>query len=222
MTDSSAWLIQNAMSASQRSALLQELFGPPPGLNFRMLRVTIGASDFSLQHYTLDDMPAGEIDPGLQHFNVVPNQAYLIPALQEIVALRPDVQIIASPWSAPAWMKSSTNLIGGALLEQYESVFADYLVRFVDAFQGYGIPIFALTVQNEPAFLPLTYPGMEVSTAARARLSGWLLLRARNRAAENASTAKYYGEEAREAEVLGNAFGWTRADGSVIASPLRW
>jgi glucosylceramidase len=175
LTDSSAWLLQNAMSASQRAALLRELFGPPPGLNFRMLRVTIGASDFSLQHYTLDDMPAGEIDPGLQHFNVVPNQAYLIPALQAIMAVRPDAQIIASPWSAPAWMKSSANVIGGALLEEYESVYADYLVRFVDAFQGYGIPIFALTVQNEPAFLPLTYPGMELSAAARARLIGQYL-----------------------------------------------
>ena len=175
LTDSSAWLLQNAMSASQRAALLRELFGPPPGLNFRMLRVTIGASDFSLQHYTLDDMPAGEIDPGLQHFNVVPNQAYLIPALQDIMAVRPDAQIIASPWSAPAWMKSSANVIGGALLEEYESVYADYLLRFVDAFQGYGIPIFALTVQNEPAFLPLTYPGMELSAAARARLIGQYL-----------------------------------------------
>jgi len=175
LTDSSAWLLQNAMSASQRTALLQELFGPPPGLNFRMLRITIGASDFSLQHYTLDDMPAGGIDPGLQHFNTVPNQAYLIPMLQAIMAVRPDARIIASPWSAPAWMKSSANLIGGALLEEYEPVYADYLVRFVDAFQGYGIPIFALTVQNEPAFLPLTYPGMELSAAARARLIGQYL-----------------------------------------------
>ncbi|MHB1056325.1 MAG: glycoside hydrolase family 30 protein [Rhodanobacter sp.] len=172
LTDSSAWLIRNRLSASQRAALLQELFGPPPGLNFNMLRVTIGASDFSLQHYTLDDMPAGQVDPDLQHFNVVVNQRNVIPALQDILAIRPGVLVIASPWSAPAWMKTSANVISGTLLESYEAAYANYLVRFVDAYRGYGIPIFALTVQNEPAFEPLTYPGMNLPADARARIIG--------------------------------------------------
>ena len=175
LTDSSAWLLQNKLNALQRYALLRELFGPPPGLNFNMLRITIGASDFSLQHYTLDDMPAGQVDPGLDHFNVVENQRNLIPALHDILAINPGVRIIASGWSAPAWMKSSANLIGGTLLEQYEATYANYLVRFVDAFHGYGIPIFALTVQNEPAFEPLTYPGMTLSAEARARIIGQYL-----------------------------------------------
>jgi glucosylceramidase len=175
LTDSSAWLIQNKLSALQRAALLQEMFGPPPGLNFNMLRITIGASDFSLQHYTLDDMPAGQVDPDLQHFNVVENQRNVIPVLHDILAVHPGVRIIASPWSAPAWMKSSANVIGGTLLEQYEATYANYLVRFVDAFRGYGIPIFALTVQNEPAFEPLTYPGMNLPADARARIIGQYL-----------------------------------------------
>jgi glucosylceramidase len=175
LSDSSAWLIQNRMSASQRAALLQELFGPPPGLNFNMLRITIGASDFSLQHYTLDDMPAGEVDPELQHFNVAVDQRNVIPVLQDILAIHPGVRIIASPWSAPAWMKTSTNLISGTLLETYEAAYADYLVRFVDTFRGYGIPIFALTIQNEPAFEPQTYPGMALSAEARARVIGQYL-----------------------------------------------
>ena len=172
LTDASAWLIQNKLSATQRAALLQEIFGPPPGLNFNMLRITIGASDFSLQHYTLDDMPAGQIDPDLQHFNVSVDQRDVIPVLHDLLAIRPGLRIIASPWSAPAWMKSSANLIGGTLLEPYEAAYANYLVRFVDAFQGYGIPIFALTVQNEPEFEPLTYPGMNLPAEARARIIG--------------------------------------------------
>ncbi|MEO7068556.1 MAG: glycoside hydrolase family 30 beta sandwich domain-containing protein [Rhodanobacter sp.] len=172
LTDSSAWLIQNKMSESQRAALLQELFGPAPGLNFHMLRVTIGASDFSLHHYTLDDMPAGQTDPLLQHFNVAVDQRNVIPVLHDILAIDPDVRIIASPWSAPAWMKTSANLISGTLFEEDEAVYANYLVRYVDTFRNYGIPIFALTVENEPNFEPLTYPGMLLSPEARARIIG--------------------------------------------------
>jgi glucosylceramidase len=67
-------------------------------------------------------------------------------------------------------MKTSENLIGGELLEQYESTYADYLVKYLDAYRGYGIPIFALTLQNEPSFIPITYPGMEMSAAVRGRI----------------------------------------------------
>jgi glucosylceramidase len=175
ITDSSAWLIQNTMSRAQRQAFLQELFGPPPGLNFSMTRLTIGASDFSLQHYTLDDMPAGEVDPSLAHFNVTPNIHDVIPTVQEALAVNPNLRIIASPWSAPAWMKTSANLISGKLLEQFESVYANYLVKYVETYRGYGIPIFALTVQNEPAFEPATYPGMAMPAQTRARFIGQYL-----------------------------------------------
>jgi glucosylceramidase len=170
LTDSSAWLLQNRLDAPRRSALLQELFGPSPGLNLSMARLTIGASDFSLQPYTLDDMPTGQVDPSLQHFNIAPDLDYVIPTVREVMAINPGLRIVASPWSAPAWMKSSANLIGGELLAQYESAYADYLVKYVDTYRGYGIPIFALTVQNEPGFVPVTYPGMEMPAATRARL----------------------------------------------------
>lgn len=171
MTDASAWLLQNKLSVLQRAALMHELFGPPPNLNFNMLRLTIGASDFSLQPYTLDDVPFGAADPDLAHFNVTPNlQQEVIPAVREALAVNPGLLIVASSWSAPAWMKTSENLIGGELLEQYESTYADYLVKYLDAFRGFGIPIFALTLQNEPSFTPVTYPGMEMDAQTRARV----------------------------------------------------
>ncbi len=170
VTDASAWLLQNKLSAPARHALLLELFGPPPGLDFNMARLTIGASDFSLQPYTLDDMPTGEFDPELAHFNVAANLTYLIPTMQEVLDIDPDLRIVASPWSAPAWMKTSANLIGGTLLEEYEAAYAQYLVKYVDAYRGYGIPIFALTLQNEPGFVPVTYPGMLLSAEQRARI----------------------------------------------------
>jgi glucosylceramidase len=170
MTDSSAWLLQNKLGALRRSALLHELYGPPPGLNLNMMRLTIGASDFSLKPYTLDDVPSGQIDLDLAHFNVAPNVSDVIPTVREVLSINPGLLIVASPWSAPAWMKSNESLIGGDLLEQYESTYVDYLVKYLDAYRGYGIPIFALTLQNEPAFQPLTYPGMEMPPETRARI----------------------------------------------------
>ncbi len=175
MTDASAWLIQNNLSAPQRGKLLRELYGPPPSLNFNMMRLTIGASDFSLQPYTLDDVPAGQTDPKLEHFNLTPNLQDVIPAVRAALAVNGELRIIASSWSAPAWMKSSENLIGGDLLEQYESTYADYLVKYLDAYRGNGIPIFALTLQNEPAYVPITYPGMEMTAEQRARIVGQYL-----------------------------------------------
>ncbi|MDE2248986.1 MAG: glycosyl hydrolase [Xanthomonadaceae bacterium] len=170
LTDSSAWLLQNKLDGQQRSALLQELFGPPPNLDLTMTRLTIGASDFSLKQYTLDDLPRGGTDPSLQHFNVAASLRGVIPTVREVLAIDPQLRIIASPWSAPAWMKTSANLIGGGLLEQYESTYADYLVKYVDTYRAYGIPIFALTLQNEPGFIPVTYPGMDLPASTQARI----------------------------------------------------
>ena len=175
MTDASAWLLDHAMDDDQRFAFLQEMFGPPPGLNLDMTRVSIGASDFSLKPYTLDDMPAGQTDPALAHFNIAADLRDLIPVLRETMEINPDLHIIASPWSAPAWMKSIDALNGGTLQTQYEAVYAQYLLKYVDAMQAQGIPIWAMTVQNEPGFEPLTYPGMLLPAAARARIIGQYL-----------------------------------------------
>lgn len=170
LTDSSAWLLQNKLNEPQRNALLHELYGPPPNLNLTMMRLTIGASDFSLKPYTLDDLPFGQVDPQLQHFNVTSNLHDVIPTVRKVLSIDPKLRIVASPWSAPAWMKTSESLIGGDLLEQYESAYADYLVKYLDTYRGYGIPIFALTLQNEPSFIPITYPGMEMTAPTRARI----------------------------------------------------
>lgn len=175
MTDASAWLLRHRLGNAQRLAFMSEMFGPPPGLNLNMLRVTIGASDFSLQPYTLDDMPDGQTDPGLDHFNIPAALQDTLPALREALVINPQLHIVASPWSAPAWMKSGDSLIGGTLLPQYEPVYAQYLLRYVDAMSGQGVPIWALTVQNEPGYEPLTYPGMLLPADARARIIGQYL-----------------------------------------------
>jgi len=173
MTDASAWLMQSRMSAPQRAALLAELFGRGDGgVGFNFMRLTIGASDFSRSHYTLNDLPPGETDQALARFSIEANRADVLPVMKQVMAINPGLQVMASPWSAPAWMKDNNSLIKGRLRADRHAVFARYLLRYVDAYAAEGIPLFALTVQNEPHFEPGDYPGMRVEPAARAALVG--------------------------------------------------
>lgn len=172
ITDAAAWLIRTRMDGAQRAALMKELFGPAPGLHISFVRLTIGASDFSLTHYSLDDMPAGESDPGLEHFSMAPIRDTVVPVARDALSLNPSLRLMASPWSAPGWMKSSGALVHGTLLPQFYGAFANYLVKYVDAMKAEGIPIFALTVQNEPHYEPGNYPGMLLDADARAQLIG--------------------------------------------------
>ena len=173
LTDSSAWLIQHTLDARQRDDLLEELFGRGGnGLGLSFSRLTIGASDFSRHHYSLNDTPDGTPDPDLKHFSIDQNRGDVIPVARAMLAINPQLKIMASPWSAPGWMKDSNSLIQGRLLPQYYDAFSRYLLRYVDAYAAEGIPIFALTVQNEPDYEPKDYPGMRLNAPARARLIG--------------------------------------------------
>ncbi|HKQ12632.1 MAG TPA: glycoside hydrolase family 30 beta sandwich domain-containing protein [Steroidobacteraceae bacterium] len=176
ITDSSAWLIEKRLSAAQRAALLAELFGRDGGgLGLSFTRISIGASDFSLSHYSLDDPPGGAADPQLEHFSIAPNREYLLPVLRAALAINPDLRIVASPWSPPGWMKTSGSMVRGRLRPEAYAPFAAYLVKFVDAYAAEGIPVFALTIQNEPDFEPHDYPGMKLSAKERARIIGQFL-----------------------------------------------
>ncbi len=171
VTDASGWLLQTAMSDAARTALLHELFGrADDGLGLSLTRLTIGASDFSRTHYSLDDSPDGKPDPALEHFSVAANEVDVIPVMQQVLAINPHLRVIASPWSPPAWMKSSSSLIGGTLMPEHERSLAQYLLGYVDAYAAHGIPIWALTLQNEPGFEPADYPGMRMPAEQRARV----------------------------------------------------
>ena len=173
ITDASAWLIQHRMSEPQRAALLEDLFGKAPGLGFSFTRLTIGSSDFSLQHYSLDDVAKGQTDEALSKFSIEPMRADVLPVVKRALTINPQLKIMASPWSAPAWMKSNDSLFQGKLRPEAYGVFARYLGKFADAMEAEGLPLFALTLQNEPHFEPSTgYPGMRVDSAARAKLIG--------------------------------------------------
>jgi glucosylceramidase len=177
LTDASAMLIQDKLSASQRAALLQDLFGrggkgDDGGLGLSMTRLTIGASDFSTVDYSFDDVPAGKSDPTLAHFSIAPNRANVLPVVKAARAVNPSLAVMASPWSAPAWMKTTDSLIKGHLKPDAYAPFAQYLLRYVQAYAAEGVPIFALTLQNEPHFEPDNYPGMRVEPAERAAFIG--------------------------------------------------
>lgn len=171
VTDASAFLLNHTLG-SGRDAVLRDLFDPRSGLGLSFIRVPMGASDFSPTHYSYDDRPTGRAEDAVIRFSIDADRPHKLPVLRRALELNPQLRIVASPWSAPAWMKSSGSLIQGTLRRDAYGQYADYLRRFVHAYEAEGVPIFAITVQNEPAFEPPDYPGMRLSAAARAELIG--------------------------------------------------
>jgi glucosylceramidase len=165
ITDSSASVLYG-LPAAQRAAVLASLFDPRTGDGLDYLRQPIGASDFvTTAPYTYDDLPAGQTDYDLRHFSVAHDQAQILPLLRQARALNPRLQIIATPWSPPAWMKTTGTLIGGRLIDDpriYRS-YALYLLKFIEAYRANGVTVNAITVQNEPQNrTPSGYPGTDL------------------------------------------------------------
>ncbi len=169
VTDASAWLIQTKMTPPARDALIRELFGREDGgLGFSFTRVTIGASDFSLDHYSLADTP----DPELRSFSSARMEHYVFPTVRQALAVNPDLKVMASPWSAPGWMKTTGSMIQGQLKPEYYGTYADYLTRYVRSAADHGVPTDYLSIQNEPDFEPDSYPGMRWGPQGRAEFIG--------------------------------------------------
>ena len=139
------------MKPGPRAAMLRELFGTDgDGIGLSYLRVSIGASDLDERVFSYDDLPPGRADPELRHFSLAPDRDDVIPVLKEILRIAPAMKIMASPWSPPVWMKTNGRSIGGGLRPEFGASYARYFVRYVEAMRAEGIPIDAVTVQNEP------------------------------------------------------------------------
>jgi len=172
MTDASAELFSK-LPEDRRRAIMTELFGRANGgLGLSFTRLTVGASDFSPNHYSYDDTPGNAPDPELRYFSIKPAQRYVLPRTREALAINPDLMVMISPWSAPAWMKTTKSLITGQLEPRYYDAFARYLARTVEEFGREGVPVSMLTIQNEPDFEPADYPGMRVNPPERAAIIG--------------------------------------------------
>ena len=164
-TDSSAWLVGTKLDASQRDAVMRDLFSDQ-GIGLSFLRQPMGASDFAVKgNYSYDDMPPGKTDPTLAHFSIDHDRAYIIPLLLQARRINPHLTVMATPWSPPGWMKTSDSMIGGTLRPEAYQPLADYFAKFIEDYAAAGVPIRYITPQNEPLFIPGGYPGMFLSAA---------------------------------------------------------
>ena len=155
LTGGSAQLIQQ-LEPTKKAALLQELFGPN---GISVLRIGVGATDLDATVFSYEDKP--------KKFSLEPSKADLIPVLQQIIAINPAIKLMATPWSPPTWMKDNGESKGGSLLEKHYITYANYLANYIQAMEKEGIPIWALTPQNEPLH-PGNNPSMYMSSQMQA------------------------------------------------------
>jgi glucosylceramidase len=175
LTDSAASLISDQLSSADRTTLMQGLFGPA-GIRLNFLRIAMGASGAMIAkapYYTYDD--TSQPDPTLSAFSIGHDLPYIVPTIQQALADNPGLQILANPWSPPAWMKGNNSLDNtndsGTLNSSAEDPLSQYFVKFIQEYAAQGIPIAALTPQNEPRTPPgagTSYPGLTLPASQEA------------------------------------------------------
>lgn len=168
LTGGSAYLIHQKLAAAKRSELLREIFSPDnSGIGVSYLRISIGASDLDEHVFSYNDLQAGKTDTDLSEFSLAEDKKYLVPILKEILTINPEIKIMGSPWSAPAWMKTNNSAKGGSLKPEYYSAYADYFVKYIQEMEKEGILIDAITIQNEPEN-PNNNPSMLMTSTEQA------------------------------------------------------
>ncbi len=209
ITDSSAAVLYRLTPAA-RDAAMRSLFDARTGIGISFLRQPVGSSDFTAaaQHYTYDDVAAGRTDYALKHFSVAHDTAQVLPLLRRAKQLDPQLSVLATPWSPPAWMKTGDSLIGGRLVDdpRVYDAYARYLVKFVQAYARAGVTVDYLTVQNEPQNRkPSGYPGTDMPVRQEAAVIERLgpLLRAAG----------------LDTKILGYDHNWTTHPGDVASTP---
>lgn len=167
LTGGSAYVI-NQLNPSVKENLLKELFGKEENsVSISYLRLSMGASDLDAAVFSYNDLPEGETDPNLDKFSFSKDKVDLIPLLKQILAINPDIKILATPWSPPVWMKDNQKTIGGNLLPEYYETYAKYFVKYVQHMKIEGIAIDAITPQNEPLH-PGNNPSMYMAATDQA------------------------------------------------------
>lgn len=156
ITESAAFNIQK-LSPAEQNEVYEAYFGEN-GAKYSVLRSTIGSADFSTRSYSYDDTE--EPDPELKNFSIEKDFDYIIPAIREIQSRRPDIRFFAAPWAPPAWMKNSgvrrgqtgtagLNFVDNSVKPEYYESYAQYFVKYIQAYQDQGIDVYCLSMQNE-------------------------------------------------------------------------
>lgn len=153
MTDTAAYLLgsSGAISSSTQSQVMNALFSPASGIGLDFLRNPMGASDLARYNYSYDDMPSGQTDPSLANFSISHDLTDILPLTREAEQLNPDLKLMMTPWSAPAWMKDNDNFTDqGYLQSQYYAAYAQYFVKTIEAYQAQGVHVDYVSPSNEP------------------------------------------------------------------------
>jgi glucosylceramidase len=175
-TDSAAYLLYQVEPTNQLQGTMSDLFtrnGEGIGLSF--MRIPMGASDIARSVYSFDD---GTTDLNLTNFSIAHDQTYILPIIQQAKTLNPQLKLMANPWSPPGWMKDSGSMMGGDLLmtSANETAFANYFVKYIQAYQAAGVSIDYISLQNEPMYNTTSYPSMYMTDVQQlALLQGYVL-----------------------------------------------
>jgi glucosylceramidase len=136
----------NRLSPDGRERLFHELFDPSE-MGLGVGRICVGSSDYSTKLYSYDD---GEPDPELKRFSIEHDREYILPVLRQARKLNPELFLFSSPWSPPGWMKANGSMLGGSMRKASFPVYAEYYLKFLQSYKAEGVPVQALTTQNEP------------------------------------------------------------------------
>ncbi|KAJ7206033.1 glucan endo-1,6-beta-glucosidase [Mycena pura] len=172
LTDSSALILSNmkAKNSDNYWKLLTYMFSPTDGANaagISYIRVPLGASDFSANLYSFDDTSD---DTLFREFNIGRAPSYLYSVLKDIHSVNSILKVHVLPWSPPGWMKTTGSMNGGSLQTQYVSAYASYLLKCLQGFKSEGIPLYAISIQNEPQNSQSSYPTTSMSVAVYAQI----------------------------------------------------
>ncbi len=149
----------SVLDEGTRKETIEKIVSAESGIGMNLMRICIGTSDFVGEPwYSYDDLEEGKIDPNMEKFSIEKDRRYVLPTLKTALRKNPDLLFVASPWSPPGWMKTNGSMLAGKLKPEFYDAFALYLVKFIRAYEAEGIPIHAITTQNEPNYPNSEYP----------------------------------------------------------------
>jgi glucosylceramidase len=170
-TDSTGYNLNEVAQAIARTNAMNNLFTRGTGgIGLSFMRIPMGASDLARYQYSYDDLPAGQTDTNLTSFSIAHDLADIIPLILMAKQLNPQLKLFANPWSPPGWMKTNGSMVGGALLTNMYTPFANYFVKFVQDYQFQGVSIDYIGLQNEPLNETSDYPGMYMDAPTQTTL----------------------------------------------------